>query len=380
MSFKIAEVICPVEFGGGENQILLRAIKLKEKEINVVVFCLSKSETFENLLKQYNIKYYTICNRKLGFSPSFTEYLLHTIFVIFSSIRNIELFTDFDIVNAHSFPSILIPFIFKKFFRRRFKSKIIYTHHHYPRSKIFMIFKKLFSIILKDYDSIIAVSSKVMKYSLIDIFPEMESKIYLIPNGIDERDFQITIEKNFLRKYLGLSNDDIYAIYPARFAPHKNHNFLLKVLNEIKVENFKLILTSSGSTEDVFKKEIYRLGLEKRIIMLGNISHDKLIYYLMASDFCVFPSLAEGFGVAILEAMMAGLPVIIFKGIYMDEHGKDILVANTEEEFIELVKFLIENENERLDLSRKMKGHALKFTISEATNKYISLCKKLTII
>lgn len=377
MTLKIAEIICPVEYGGGENQIELRSVELKKRGVDVTIICLAKSEALESSLIKYGIRYISITNRKLGFSPSFKDYISHTIFIFPKILKNLKNFYGYDILNAHSFPAILVPFMLSYLNRNKFKGKFIYTHHHYPRAKFFKYFKNIEEFMLKKYHAIITVSSKVKAESIEKFFPNLKNKTLVIPNGIDENEFKVNYDKINLRRTLGISLNDIIAIYPARFAPHKNHKFLLKVLKVINLENFKLIVTSSGSEVKNFKDEARDMGVLNRIIFTGNISHDLLVRYLYASDICLFPSTAEGFGVGILEAMRAGLPTVIFRKIYMEEHGNDILVSDNEEEFINLTKLLVFDERFRKELSEKVKKHARNFTIDKITEKYLCFCREI---
>lgn len=372
---RVTEVICPVEFGGGENQILLRAIELKKRGIDVKVICLASSSAFEAELSKHGINYLVLSKRKLGFSPSLFRYIVQTLVIIPPLIMKRKSLLETDIMNAHGFPSILIPVLLKFLKGKAFKPKIIYTHHSYPRSGLFLRFRKIFEYILSKYDCIMGVSTKVKEKSLSEVFPSLSYKMDVVPNGISIEDFDLTESKQAIRHRLGLPVDEIIGIYPARFAPQKNHMFLLKVLTAIS--GFKLILAGDGATKENFLSEAKKLNLLDRIILTGNIPHSLLIQYLHASDVCLFPSLEEGFGVAIVEAMACGLPTIIFRSIYMKEHGNNIIVAESEDEFLEYTKRLISDKKWRDELSEKVKADARKLSIAASTDKYINLCKRL---
>jgi len=94
---------------------------------------------------------------------------------------------------------------------------------------------------------------------------------------------------------------------------------------------------------------------------------------LKASDIFLYPSLKEGFGIVVLEAMTVGLPVVIFKEIYIEEFGNNILVANNEEEFVSYVRQLVESKSFREELGSKLKQDVLKLDIRKVAEGYLEV-------
>jgi len=374
MSEKISEyiilmVICPVEFGGGEVQLLLKARKLKEKGFKVKIILLAKSGKLEYLLAEYKIDYLIINNKELGYNPSFSKYVIHFIKSVPKILKiNFNLNTKY-IFLVNGFPAIFFPLLIK--FRLKNKYKFVYFHHHYPFSKIFIWFRHFYKFILNNYDLIVGVSSNI-KYALLRYFPSLKEKIILLPNAIADDYFIDKIDKNIIRKELGLPENEILGIYVARFAPLKNHFFLVDLLKEIKRYklNIKLVLIGSGSMKKYFLERANKENVSDMIIKIDYLPHNEVIKYYYASDICFFPSLVEGFGNAILEAKMAGLPVIIFEKIYTKEHGRYILVANNKEEFFYYSMKLIINNKYRKYLSELARIEAEEYKISSLIDKY----------
>lgn len=93
-----------------------------------------------------------------------------------------------------------------------------------------------------------------------------------------------------------------------RLDPQKGHTFLIEALSKIGTQDFLLIIVGGGPLESSLKEQARRLGLESKIQFVG--VQQNIADWLQIADLFIFPSLFEGFGIALLEAMGAGLPVI----------------------------------------------------------------------
>jgi glycosyltransferase involved in cell wall biosynthesis len=373
---KIAIFSTPVSFGGGEKQLIVLLKELQKHHIDLILFNLARAQEFETALLQNNIKFISI-GKDLGFSPRFTKYVIYFFEILPSIIFNPkfkEVFFNYDILWARGFPANAILALGKMIFKNK-KYKLVYSHHaekHY-KGKI-LRFINLF--VLQKFDVIIGVSSLVVN-SLKSIFPEISERIILIPNSVDFSKFSTNVTKEKLREELELPKDAILGIYPARFSKSKNHLFLVKLLQEIENNDFKVVLLGEGETKELFFKMTKDLGLLDRIVYGGFVKQEILIKYLLACDFCVFPSLAEGFSNAVLEAMAAGLSVVMFKNIWTEEYGKNVIVCEDEVEFIEKTKKLVFDPDYRKKLGIACKNDIKHLSPEEIANKYLEVFKRL---
>jgi len=149
--------------------------------------------------------------------------------------------------------------------------------------------------------------------------------------------------------------------------------FLIKIAKNISKKDFIFLILGEGEEYKNLKDLISKEKLENKIKLLGYVSPEQIPYYLKACDAFIFPSLKEGFSLAILEAMTAGLPVVIFENIYVEELGHSILVAKDEEEFIEYVQKLMENSALRKKLGEENKKWVQNLDINNMGEKYLSL-------
>lgn len=133
----------------------------------------------------------------------------------------------------------------------------------------------------------------------------------VIPNAIDVQKFIYSPQlSKDLRKELNLENKFVIG-HVGRFDYQKNHDFLLKVFAEVvhEREDAHLVLIGKGELEEVIKKQANQLGILDKISFLGESSNvNKLINVF---DVGVFPSLFEGFSIAMVEMQVNGLSLVV---------------------------------------------------------------------
>jgi glycosyltransferase involved in cell wall biosynthesis len=367
---KILSILSPVKFGGGERLLLDQAKVFMDKGIEYVIVCLNRSSEFEKILNQENVKYFNLTDIEFKQTPTRKEYL----FLFFKLLPEIFKLRKLiqkekpNILLSNGFPAVFLVPLSVLFLKA--KPKIFYVHHFQKQKENFLT-RKIYLWFLRKYEKIIAVSSATAD-SLKSVFPEIKEKILTIPNGIDTKRFEIKESKEELRKKLNLP-DGILGICIGRLAPFKNQKFLIKVAKEIKRNDFYILIVGDGDEYENLKKEIEKEKLEDRLRLLGFIPSDEIPYYLKASDIFLYPSLKEGFGIVVLEAMAVGLPVVIFREIYIDEFGNNILVANSEEEFVSYARQLVESKSFREGLGSKSKQDVLRLDIREVVGKYLEV-------
>jgi len=160
---------------------------------------------------------------------------------------------------------------------------------------------------------IIAISEHV-KSCLVEKYQLSPDKIDVIYNGFGA-DYEIIEDPRKLesiKNRYGLTRPFLY--YPAATWPHKNHkNLLMAVKLLIDRYNFDGHLVLSGANfqahSDVMQ-EVKRLGLDNTVKALGYLPYDDLPALFNLARIMVYPSLFEGFGIPLVEAMACGCPVI----------------------------------------------------------------------
>ena len=164
---------------------------------------------------------------------------------------------------------------------------------------------------LNTYDQIL-VNSETTKSDLVDHLGVPQERISVTLLGRDDRFMRIDdIAKNQrVREKYGLPES--YLLFTGTLEPRKNITGLLEAYGKGRArKSLKLVITGKkGWLYDEIFETVKKLNLQDRVVFTGFVEdHDLPSIYSMAKVF-VYPSLYEGFGLPVLEAMACGVPVV----------------------------------------------------------------------
>lgn len=113
-----------------------------------------------------------------------------------------------------------------------------------------------------------------------------------------------------IRKEFNITNDEYMIVNIGRLIKSKGQLYLIRVMKKVieKNEKIKLVIVGKGNLKNKLKNEIKKLNLEKHVFLAG--FRNDIPELLKAADLFVFPSLWEGLGIAVLEAMAAKVPIV----------------------------------------------------------------------
>jgi len=156
--------------------------------------------------------------------------------------------------------------------------------------------------------------SQAVASSWIETVGLRADRVVVIPRGIDMGRFSgrdRAAAREHLLESLGLPEDAFVVLNVGRQVPQKGQLYAVQAMPELLQSAPTAVLLSAGTPgpmTDRLSAEVAQLGIADRVIWLG--VRDDISVLLLAADAFVFPSLYEGLGVSLLEAMAAGLPVV----------------------------------------------------------------------
>jgi len=144
-------------------------------------------------------------------------------------------------------------------------------------------------------------------------------KIILIPDGVDDTKFHPMSKEDLKRKH-GFYTDRriILTVCPGHFRGKNPSSYdtgypsLIKAFGELtkEIPDLQLVFIGEGHKRNEFKDIAAALHVEDRVTFLGFIPHDMLPDYFGMAEVFIRPSVGEGLGIAFIEAMACGVPVI----------------------------------------------------------------------
>jgi glycogen(starch) synthase len=158
----------------------------------------------------------------------------------------------------------------------------------------------------------VIVCSHYMRGHVADVFDIDESRIVVIPNGIDPSELRPVGDLQALRAEFARP-DERLVLLVGRLVYEKGFQLALEALPKVieTVGKVRFVVAGSGTHEAELKAQARRLGLDAHGMFLGWIGDDALHSLYRISDLCVVPSLYEPFGLVALEAMASGCPCIV---------------------------------------------------------------------
>ncbi|BBO79505.1 hypothetical protein DSCO28_00710 [Desulfosarcina ovata subsp. sediminis] len=174
-----------------------------------------------------------------------------------------------------------------------------YPYYHFSRH--------LECLALKKANAVISVSDTIRREFIenYNIEPPAVRRVY---NGIDPSFFK-PVDATNLRKKYNLTNEKV-VLYIGFSTPRKGVETLTNAIGCMKHKNVKLIIV--GKWEAGYRNKVFKKigGIRHKIIEAGYVPDHEIPAHYSLADIFVLPSLLEGFGFPLVEAMACGTPVI----------------------------------------------------------------------
>ena len=234
--------------------------------------------------------------------------------------------THYDIVHCHTPIAAACARIACRKVRKA-ATKVYYTahgFHFYKGAPLFnwLLYYPIEKLCSYMTDKIITINSEDFTFAKKHFKPAC---IEYVPGvGVDIPKFADTqTDKVKKRLETGISDDSFVLISVGELNKNKNHETILRALALINNPSVHYLIAGKGELHDYLKELADTLGIGNRVHLLG--FRDDIAELYKASDVCVFPSIREGLGLAAIEAMACGLPLIV-----SDNRGSRDFAKNNE--------------------------------------------------
>ena len=205
-----------------------------------------------------------------------------------------------------------------------------------------------------------------------------------IPNGYDFLSLLTKHSKDECRERLRFPKDKFILLFTGKVIPRKNLEVVLDVMKTHEEINFAIV----GNTDEPLYGDRYYKKLcseykdiMDRVIFTGEIPMGEIKYTLGACDAYVFPSLLEGSPNSVLEAMVAGLPVVcsdIPPHKEIIEHGKNGMLFHERNELVDCISTLMDEGTTARSIGEAGRGYVTKHhNIGKVAEKYIALYQEI---
>jgi len=259
---------------------------------------------------------------------------------------------------------------------------------HFYKKSAYLMWKKMTQESVQTSDRIVAVS-EFTKNALMRFFNTPEEKISVVYEGVsepfrrlEERERELLFEE--VRKRYDLPDE--FILYVGDLGERKNvPNLIDSYANIIEKNSGLPPLVLVGRRIKGFEKVFERIrsrNVSKKVIHLENLPDRDLLALYNKAILFVYPSLYEGFGLRVLEAMACGAPVIASRESSIPEVvGEAGILFNPRdgEEMAFAIETVLKNEELRREMSRRGIKRAEKFSWKESSRKLINLFKKVLV-
>ncbi len=232
--------------------------------------------------------------------------------------------------------------------------------------------------ILKRADLIVCNSKNTLN-DVLEYSPQAQGKIEFVHLGKDDS-FKPKIDPGVLFKY-GIGES--FFLFVGTIEPRKNLNKLLSAYEDFKTKTSSphqlVIVGAKGWKSKSFYRQLQASPFRKDIVLPGYVPAEDLpVFYSMATAF-IYPSLYEGFGLPVLEAMACGAAVITSNTSSIPEVGGDAVLyvnPNSVNELSQQMQLINEDNNCRTQLKEKALAQANQFSWERFTREFINLLEE----
>ena len=268
-------------------------------------------------------------------------------------LRKIVLEQNYDIVHCHTPVAAMCTRLACRKVRKK-GTRVFYTAHgfHFYKGaplKNWLLFYPIEKICSYFTDMLITINKE--DYALAKKKMKARKVVYVPGVGIDLEKFKlIAVDKAKKRKELGILEDAILLLSVGELNKNKNHEVIIRAVAKINNPKIYYCIAGRGELKNYLENLTKELGISKQIKLLG--FRNDIAELLQVTDVFCFPSRREGLGLAAIEAMACGVPLITSYIHGIKDYSQNGVTGynclpNDEEGFRQAIENIIVSEEKR---------------------------------
>lgn len=357
---RVLHVINSLQLGGAEALLSYLVPHLHRRGMAVVLYVLNRTQSpLEQDLVTGGAKVY--------FSGRASVYSAAHVLHLARHLRH----NRYDLGHVHLFPSQLWTAFAARMARLRIP--LVTTEHNTHNRRRKPWFRPLDRWMYRQYEAI-ACNSEATASELVRWLPELARKVHVVRNGIPIEHFR---EASALCKTRIVGEGDCPIVLSvARFSEQKDHGTLLRAL--ARVPEAHLVLVGDGATRAEMEAATMALGIGDRVHFLGR--RQDVPQLIKMADIYVQSSHWEGFGIATVEAMAGGLPVVVSRVPGLADVVGDaglLFEPGDDQQLAECLNALLQNPQLRSEMGKKSLACAAKFSIEHTADEYVAFYNRV---
>lgn len=217
-----------------------------------------------------------------------------------------------------------------------YRGKMVVTIHDLTHLKLKQFLPNKFAYLYAKFmmwvaikkSSVVLTVSENSKQDILQYFKVNPDKIKVIYNGVGEEFRKKSKEEiDYLYEKYNIPRNKKILMYAGNLKPHKNIEKLLEAFSLLEdKENYVLLIVGKAfENYTVLDEKEKQLGIKDFIINTGSLTQEQIIDVYNLADLFIFPSLYEGFGLPIIEALACGTKVISSNTSSLPEVGGDVI-------------------------------------------------------
>lgn len=230
-------------------------------------------------------------------------------FKSFKILYELDKKLKFDIIDCHTPIGGILGRTLKIFNSQKYLIYTAHGFHFYKKGPIknWLLYYPIEYLMSFFTDTLITINNEDYKLAKDKFKATQNIKIPGVGLNVSKIS-DLKVDKVVERSKLGIKNDQIVLVSVGELSSRKNHEIVIKALGEIQDLKLIYLIAGEGKDKNKYLDLIKKYKLEKNIFLLGH--REDIIRLCKISDIFIHPSRREGLGMAALEGMAAGLPLI----------------------------------------------------------------------